>query len=92
VTNDEFNRAREPLLSYSRGAFRDNGYWLNVILARAQEKPEHLEWARTRVPDIEGIKPSEINALAAKYLGRARASRATILPATKNPVGPSASK
>jgi len=92
VTNDEFNRAREPMLSSSRGAFRDNAYWLNVILTRAQEKPVHLEWARTRVPDIEGIKPSELNALAAKYLGRAHASRATVLPATKEPGGASAPK
>ena len=92
VTNDEFNRAREPLLSYSRGAFRDNGYWLNAVLARAQEKPEHLEWAKTRVPDIEGIKPAEISALAAKYLGRERASRVTILPATKESPAASGSK
>jgi zinc protease len=92
VTNDEFNRAREPMLSYSKGAFRDNGYWTNIVLSRAQEKPVHLEWARTRVPDIEGIKPSEISALAAKYLGREHASRATILPATKESPGASASK
>jgi len=92
VTNDEFNRAREPMLSNSKGAFRDNGYWLNTILARAQEEPLHLEWARTRVPDIEGIKPSEITALAAKYLGREHASRATILPATKEFPGASPSK
>lgn len=92
VTNDEFNRAREPMLSYSKGAFRDNGYWLNVILSRAQENPVHLEWARTRVSDIEGIKPSEISALAAKYLGREHASRATILPATKESPSASASK
>ena len=87
VTNDEFNRAREPQLSYSRGVFRDNGYWLTVVLARAQEKPEHLDWARTRLADIEAITPAEISALAAKYLGREHASRATILPARKESAG-----
>ena len=87
VTNDEFNRAREPQLSYSRGVFRDNGYWLTVVLARAQEKPEHLDWARTRLADIEAITPAEISALAAKYLGREHASRATILPARNESAG-----
>ena len=83
VTDDEFNRAREPLLSYFRQSLRENSYWLNVVLRSAQEKPERLEWARTRIADMEAITPTEISALAAKYLGRERASRATILPAPK---------
>ena len=83
VTDDEFNRAREPLLSGTRQALRDNAYWLPTVLARAQEKPERLDWARTKLSDIEAITPAEISALAAKYLGREHASRATILPATK---------
>jgi zinc protease len=92
VTNDEFDRAREPMLSYSMGAFRDSRYWLNTILARAQEEPLHLEWARNRVSDIEAMTPAEVSALAAKYLGREQASRAIILPATKESPGASASK
>jgi zinc protease len=87
VTDDEFSRAREPILSYFRQSLRENSYWLTVVLGRAQEKPERLEWARTRIADVEGITPAEISALAAKYLGRERASRATILPTPKGPSG-----
>ena len=83
VTDDEFNRAREPMLSYLRQSLRENSYWVNNVVGPAQEKPERLEWARTRIPDLEAITPTEISALAAKYLGRDRASRATILPAPK---------
>jgi zinc protease len=83
VTDDEFKRAHEPMLSNYRQSLRENGYWLNNVLSLAQEKPERLEWARTRIADTEAIKPAEISALAAKYLGRERASRATILPASK---------
>jgi zinc protease len=83
VTIDEFNRAREPMLSSLRQSVRENSYWLHTVLAPAQEKPIRLEWARTRIADTEAITPAEISALAAKYLGRERASRATILPAPK---------
>ena len=83
VTDDEFNRAHEPLLNGTRQALRENAYWLPTVLARAQEKPERLDWARTKLSDVESITLAEISALAAKYLGREHASRATILPATK---------
>ena len=85
VTDDEFKRAREPMLSNYQQSLRENGYWLNNVLRRAQENPERLEWARTRIADIETITPPEISELAAKYLGRERASRATILPKPKEP-------
>jgi zinc protease len=82
VTEDELNRARLPVLTALRESLRNNGYWLSV-LAPAQEKPEMLDWARTRIADNEAITTLELNALAKKYLTRERASRATILPAGK---------
>ena len=82
VTPDQLERAREPLLTSFKESLRSNGYWLSVI-ARAQEKPEMLEWARTRFADVEGITVAEISALAKKYLGRDRVSRATISPEVK---------
>jgi zinc protease len=82
VTADELNRARLPVLTAYKESLRSNGYWLSV-LAPAQEKPEMLDWARTRIADIEAIPTSELNALAKKYLVRERASRVTILPAGK---------
>jgi zinc protease len=85
VTDDEFKRGREPILSSYQQSLRENSYWLNNVLRRAQENPERLDWARTRIADIEAMTPAEISALAAKYLGRERASRATILPTPKKP-------
>ena len=82
VTEDELNRARLPLLTAFREALRNNSYWLSV-LAPAQEKPQMLDWARTRIPDNEAITTSELNVLARKYLPKERASRVTILPSGK---------
>lgn len=83
VSDDELNRARQPLLTSLRESARTNGYWISAVLNRAQEKPEVLDWARTRIADTEAITPDEISALAKKYLGGDRVSRATILPGTK---------
>ncbi len=79
VSQDELDRARLPLLTALRESLRSNSYWLTV-LAEAQEKPETLDWARSRQADFEGIGKEELSALAGKYLGRERVSRATILP------------
>jgi zinc protease len=80
VTQDELTRAKEPLLTAVRQSVRDNGYWLGSVLARAQEKPEVLDWARSRMTDLESTKVEEISALAKEYLPKTRASHVVILP------------
>lgn len=82
VTEDELNRARLPLLTQIRESLRNNGYWLN-ILARAQEKPEVLDYARTRLADVESITKAELDELARRYLGADRVFRVTVLPQEK---------
>ena len=81
VTEEELNRAKQPVLTAIQESLRTNGYWLNTVLARAQEKPAVLQWARTRLPDVQSITPEELSKLAHEYLNRDRASRATVLPA-----------
>ena len=80
VTEEELNRARLPVLTAAKDSTRSNTYWLSSVLAQAQEKPEMLNWARTRISDLEAISVSELNALAKDYLARGRVSRATVLP------------
>ncbi len=80
VTEDELKRAREPWITAIQQLLRSNSYWLNRVLARAQERPEMLARARTRLADVKAITTAELGALAKEYLGRTRASRATVLP------------
>jgi zinc protease len=82
VTEDELKRAREPLLTAYKESLRSNNYWISV-LAPAQEKPEVLDWTRTRFADVSSITTAELSALAKKYLTRDRVSRVTISPAAK---------
>jgi zinc protease len=81
VTEDELTRAKQPALTAIKESLRKNAYWLGNVLARAQEKPEMLDWARTRLADIEAITAADLSALAKTYLGRDRASRVIVRPA-----------
>jgi zinc protease len=81
VTADELERAKLPQLTSIRESLRDNGYWLGSVVSRAQEKPEVLDWARTRLADVEAITTEELSALARAYLGSDQTFRVTVLPA-----------
>ncbi len=88
VTAEELERARLPLLTTLKETLRNNGYWLSAVLSRAQEKPEVMDWARSRQADVESISTAELSELAKKYLGRDRVSRAIILPNESAPPTP----
>jgi zinc protease len=83
VTADELERAKQPVLTSLRESARTNPYWLNNVLARAQEKPEVLDWCRSRYADNEAISREELTALARAYLTPARASRVIVVPKAK---------
>src|SRR6185436_18526011 len=63
ITEDELERAKKPVLTSLRESARTNQYWLGNVLARAQERPEMLEWSRSRYADNEAITKAELDAL-----------------------------
>jgi zinc protease len=66
-----------------RESVRTNGYWLSAVVSRAQEKPEVLDWARTRTADFESITTQDLDQLAREYLGHDHVFRVTVLPEQK---------
>ncbi|HVS51172.1 MAG TPA: insulinase family protein [Opitutaceae bacterium] len=80
VTDDELERAKKPVLTALREDARTNQYWLGSVLARAQERPEMLDWCRSRYSDNESITTADLAALAKTYLPAARASRVIVVP------------
>lgn len=82
VTEDELARVRQPMLTKLKESLRSNDYWLFNVVGRAQEKPEMLDWARTRMDDFNSISVDELDALAKEYLGHFRVSRVTVAPAS----------
>jgi zinc protease len=83
ITDDQLERAKMPVLTTLRESARTNQYWLGAVLARAQERPEVLEWSRTRYADNEAITTAELNELAKAYLPASRASRVMVVPLGK---------
>jgi zinc protease len=83
ITDDQLERAKMPVLTTLRESARTNQYWLGAVLARAQERPEVLEWSRTRYADNEAITTEELNELAKAYLPASRASRVRVVPLGK---------
>jgi zinc protease len=90
TNDDELLRAKQPILTSLRESARTNQYWLGNVVGRAQERPEMLDWCRSRYADFEAISVAEINALAKEYLGAGRASRVIVVPQPK--AGPAAAE
>jgi zinc protease len=80
VSEDELLRAKQPLLTSITESLRNNGYWLNNVLLRSQEKPVTLDWHRQREKDFASISKSEIDALAKAYLAPSKAFRFIVVP------------
>ena len=80
VTAEELVRAKQPVLTALRESSRTNEYWLNTVLASAQEFPQRLDWSRSRYTDNESVTTAELSALAKQYLDPARASEFIVLP------------
>jgi zinc protease len=79
ATQDELDRAKNPILTSIRESERTNAYWMRV-LGRAQERPEVLDWARSRRADFTSISKADIDALAAAYLDSSKASIVVVHP------------
>ncbi|MBL9130584.1 MAG: insulinase family protein [Verrucomicrobiaceae bacterium] len=83
ITDDEFERAYKPMVAQIEQQRRDNRYWSSTVLRCSQEHPQRLDWSRTFVSDITGIKKSDLIPLAKKYLLQKRAVTANIVPNAK---------
>ena len=68
ATEEEMERALNPVLSQLEAVERDNSYWLNTVMSRSQANPHWISWAIQRNDDYKAINREEINELAAKYL------------------------
>jgi zinc protease len=83
ITDDEFQRARAPMIEALAKQRRENDYWLRRVLKNCQEQPQRLEWARSLVDDVKSVTKDEIVALAKQYAGSAAALTIGLIPEEK---------
>lgn len=86
ITEDELQRARQPVLERLSQSMESNQMWLGQI-SRTQTRPERLDRLRTAMDDYNAVTVDEITALAAEYLQPERAYRVSILPRAAAPAG-----
>jgi zinc protease len=90
ITEDELQRAKQPILTQIAESARTNPYWLGAVLSSCRELPQRLDWARTRTADVTAITREEINAFAAKYLLPERLVSYVVLPEPMPAAAPTA--
>lgn len=78
VTEDEFNRALQPILHQIDTANRTNCYWLSVLNG-SQLHPEYIEWAEQRKEQYQSLTPKDINQVAKEYLNPDKAIEVIII-------------
>ncbi|MFC4725738.1 M16 family metallopeptidase [Glycocaulis abyssi] len=79
ISEDELQRARQPVLERLNQSMESNRMWLSQI-SRSQTYPERLDRLRTAVEDYNAVTAEEIAALASEYLSPEQAYRVSILP------------
>lgn len=79
ITQEELDRARNPILNSMDRAQRDNGYWTS-LLKDSQAKPERLNQQRESIPDVKAITVKEVNKLAKDIFGKGEHLNLNILP------------
>ena len=84
ISDDEFERARKPLLTQLEQMRRDNRYWSQNVVRNCQEHPERIGWAKSLLSDFQGITKEEVQALAKQFLGKGRAVAVKVLPNKKS--------
>lgn len=88
VTPDEVERAKQPVLTSIREAARTNPYWLQTVLASAQETPQRLDWRRSIESGHAAITAEQLSALAKRFLIPERAFRFSTMPVKDVPPEP----
>ena len=79
ISEDELQRARQPILERLEEQREANEYWVSA-LARSQTKPQRLEDIRSARDDYLAISVESLTALSAEVLRPETAYRISILP------------
>jgi zinc protease len=90
VTEDEFVRARTPIVEQLKKAQLSNEYWLGSLWG-AQTDGRRLDLIRSALADYEKITAVDVKRVAALYLQDSRAWKMVVLPAASAAVSPGAS-
>jgi zinc protease len=68
ITQDELDRARNPIVNELKKLLMDNHYLMSAVVGPSQEQPQRLERATTSVQELESLTVEQVQGVAKKYL------------------------
>lgn len=80
VTQDELERARNPVVSELKRLLATNSYLLSAIVSGSQEQPEKLKRAATSLEEVSSLTVEHLNEVARKYLRPEAALPVVVVP------------
>ncbi|WP_300458528.1 M16 family metallopeptidase [Desulfobacula sp.] len=80
ISKKEAGLALKPVLNHLKVLQKNNGYWLNAVMANASKYPQKFNWANTMMADYTSITHADLTALAKKYLSMDNSALITIEP------------
>jgi zinc protease len=80
VTQDELERARNPIVNDLKRLLATNGYLMSAIVSGSQEHPDKLARAATSLSEISAIDVEALNQTARKYLRPDAALPVVVVP------------
>ena len=83
ISDDEFERAKKPILTQLEQMRRDNRYWAQNVVRNCQEHPERLDWSKSLVSDFSAVTKADMTKLAKEFLSKNRAVGVKVLPEAK---------
>jgi zinc protease len=80
ITQDELERARNPVVSELKRLLQTNGYLLSAVIGGSQENPDKLTRSTTSVKELESLTVADLDQVARKYLRPEAALPVVIVP------------
>jgi len=81
VTQDELERARNPVVSELKRLLSTNAYLLTAVVSGSQEQPQKLARVTSSVSELESLTVEDLKSVAHKYLMPDAALPVIIVPA-----------
>jgi zinc protease len=78
ISQDEFDRAKKPVLEGLETSLESNGYWMGVV--DEAQTDDTMDNARTRTQAYQDMTLADIKPLAAQIFDNSKAYRVQILP------------
>jgi zinc protease len=80
VTEDELERARNPVVSELKRLLQTNSYLLSAIISGSQENPDKLTRSTSSVDELASLTVADLDQVARKYLRPEAALPVVIVP------------